>query len=308
MGLGGGRVARVKRPELAPDPDAEREVDLRSAWERIAARWWLPVAGVVLGFVLGWILALGGGQVYRAETLVYLGQPFTPNGGGAIPNSLATNPRLVAEVVRSEAALKEAARASGLRVGELRGNISTAAILATGQARGTTTLFEIGVQGPAPRKVELAAQSLAERVAATAGDYVEGKIETLEEQIANDEAELEGINSRFNLATREQAAALRNQSIPITERLLVVTSLNSTLSALEQRRSTIQEDLLAARQLMTLATEVEQAQIVEPASAVKTTARSARNSALVGALLGLLLGAVAALLADPFLARRARSA
>ena len=307
MGVDGGRVARVNRPEPVPDPDAEREVDLRSVWERIAARWWLPVAGVVLGFVLGWILALGGGQVYRAETLVYLGQPFTPNGGGAIPNSLATNPRLVAEVVRSESALKEAARASGLRVGELRGNISTAPIVATGQARGTTTLFEIGVQGPAPRKVELAAESLAERVAATAGDYVEGKIETLEEQIANDEAELEGINSRFNLATREQAAALRNQSIPITERLLVVTSLNSTLSALEQRRSAVQQDLLAARQLMTLATEVEQAQIVEPASAVKTTARSARNSALVGALLGLLLGAIAALLADPFLARRART-
>ena len=41
---------------------------------------------------------------------------------------------------------------------------------------------------------------------------------------------------------------------------------------------------------------------------MKTTARSGRNGALIGALLGLLLGAIAALLADPFLARRARSA
>ena len=297
----------MSRPEHL-DPDAEREVDLRAVWERIAARWWLPVAGIALGFVLGWILALGGGSVYRAETLVYLGQPFTPNGGGAIPNSLATNPRLVSEVVRAEAALKAAANAADLRVGQLRGKISTTPIVATGQARGTTTLFEIGVQGSAPRKVELAADALAQRVTGLAGRYVEGKIETLEEQISNDEAELEGINSRFNLANREQAAALRNRSIPITERLLVVTSLNSTLSALEQRRSTIQEDLLAARQLMTLATEVEQARIVEPATAVKTTARSARNSALVGALLGLLLGCAAALLAGPFLARRNRSA
>lgn len=298
----------MSRPEPVPDPDAEREVDLRSVWERIAARWWLPVLGLALGFVLGWILALGGGNVYRAETLVYLGQPFTPNGGGAIPNSLATNPRLVAEIVRAEAALKAAAQASDLRVGQLRGKISTAPIVATGQARGTTTLFEIGVQGGAPRKVELAADALAQRVIGTAGEYVEDKIDTLEQQIANDEAELEGINSRFNLANREQAAALRNRSISITERLLVVTSLNSTLSALEQRRSTIQEDLLAARQLMTLATEVEQARVVEPAVAVKTTARSARNSALVGALLGLLLGGAAALLADPFLARRNRTA
>ena len=298
----------MSRPEAVPDPDAEREVDLRSVWERIAARWWLPVAGVVVGFILGWLLALGGGSVYRAETLVYLGQPFTPNGGGAIPNSLATNPRLVGEIVRAEAALKAAAQASDLRVGQLRGKISTAAVVAAGQARGTTTLYEIGVQGDAPRKVELAANALAERVTATAGEYVEGKIETLEEQIANDEQELEGINRRFNIAAAEQASALQNRSLPVTERLLIVTSLNSTLSALEQRRSTIQEDLLAARQLMTLATEVEQARIVEPATAVKTTARSARNSALVGALLGLLLGSLAALLADPFLARRARSA
>jgi uncharacterized protein involved in exopolysaccharide biosynthesis len=298
----------VSRPEPVPDPDAEREVDLRSVWERIAARWWLPVLGAILGAVIGFALALGGGSVYRAETLVYLGQPFTPNGGGAIPNSLATNPRLVGEIVRAEAALKDAARASDLRVGQLRGKISTTPIAATGQARGTTTLFEIGVQGDAPRKVELAAAALARRVTGVAGKYVDDKIETLEEQIANDEAELEGINSRFNLANREQAAALRNRSLPITERLLIVTSLNSTLASLEQRRSTIQEDLLAARQLMTLATEVEQARIVEPAAAVKTTARSGRNSALVGALLGLLLGAAAALLADPFLARRNRTA
>jgi uncharacterized protein involved in exopolysaccharide biosynthesis len=83
-----------------------------------------------------------------------------------------------------------------------------------------------------------------------------------------------------------------------------VTSLNATLSALEQRRSTIQEDLLNARQLRTLATEVEQARVVEPAVAAKTTARSTRNAALVGGLIGLLLGCAAALLADPFLARR----
>ena len=175
-------------------------------------------------------------------------------------------------------------------------------------ARGTTTLFQIGVRATQPRKVERAAASLGERDHRTiSGEYVEQKIETLEEQITNDEQELDGINSRFNLATREQAAALANRSLPVTERLLIVTSLNSTLSALEQRRSTIQEDLLAARQLMTLATEVEQARIVEPATAAKTTARSARNSALVGALIGLILGAVAALFADPFLARRARS-
>ena len=305
MGVGRGKLAGVSRTRYEPDLDAEQEVDLRSVWARIAARWWLPVLGVVLGLAFGYALALGGGKVYRAETLVYLGVPFTPGGGGVIPNSIATNPRIVGEIVRSEGALKAASRTSGIRVPKLRSSISTQAIIAAGQGRtATTTLYEIAVTGDAPRKVELAADALARRVTGTAGGYVEEKLTTLEEQIAIDERELEGINSRFNIAAREQAAALANRSLPAIERLLVVTSLNSTLSALEQRRSTIQEDLLSARQLLTLATRVEQARVIEPAVAAKTTARSTRNAGLVGALIGLILGCAAALLADPFLARR----
>ena len=41
---------------------------------------------------------------------------------------------------------------------------------------------------------------------------------------------------------------------------------------------------------------------------MKTTARSSRTSLLVGALIGLLVGAVAALAAEPIVARRRRSA
>ena len=63
-----------------------------------------------------------------------------------------------------------------------------------------------------------------------------------------------------------------------------------------------------ARQLLSQAQLVEQSSIVEPAVAATSTARSGRNSALVGGLIGLLLGCAAALLADPFLARRARTA
>lgn len=292
-------------PEV--DLDAEREVDLRSAWQRIVVRWWLPVGGLIVGVVLGALLALGGGSLWRAETLVYLGQPFTPAGGGIIPNSIATNPRIVGEVIRSEAALKEASRVSGIPVSKLRGNISTQAIVASGQARGTTTLYQIAVQGEAPRRVERAADSLAKRTSTIAGDYVEQKIVTLNEQITNDENELESINRRFNIASSKQNEVLQNTSLPLTQQLLLVTSLNSTLTALEQRRGTLQTDLLTARQLLSLATKVEQSRIVEPAAAAKTTARSTRTSALVGGLIGLLIGAVAALAVEPLAARRNRA-
>lgn len=291
--------------DKAVEGDAEQEVDLHSAWRRIQARWWLPAGGVVLGLVVGFALALGGGQVYRAKTTIFLGQPFAPSGGGQIL-SLATNPRTVAEMVRSEAALKAAAAASGLRVGALRGSVSTAAITAVGQAKAQTALVEISVKGPAPRKVEKAADALAQRVTGTVSEYVDGKITLLESQVDADRSELDSINRRVDLAQAQQAEILAGKGLSFAERLLLLTNINSTLSFAEQRRGTVQQDLLAARQLLSLAQNVERSRIVEPAVAVKTTARSARNSALVGALIGLLLGAGAALWADAWAAGRSR--
>ena len=113
------------------DPDAEREVDLRSAWSRIAARWWLPVGGLVVGAILGVLVSLGSAQVYEAETLIAMGQPFSPNGGAPVASFL-TNGRAVAEIIRSESALEKAGKASGLRTRALRGNVTSQIVGASG--------------------------------------------------------------------------------------------------------------------------------------------------------------------------------
>ena len=96
------------RTKSGVDPNAEREVDLRSGWARITARWWLPVGGLFLGAILGVLVSIGSGDVFKAEALIYLGQPFTPGGGGQIQN-LQTNPKTVSEIIRSEAATRAAA-------------------------------------------------------------------------------------------------------------------------------------------------------------------------------------------------------
>ena len=291
--------------ERAAELDAEQEVDLRSAWSRVQARWWLPAAGVVAGLVIGVILALGGGQVYKAKTIVFLGQPFAPSGGGQI-QSLSTNPRTVSEIVRSETALKAAAAASGLRVGQLRGAISTQAVTTVGQAKATNPLVEISVKGPAPRKVERAADALAQRVIGNVSEYVDDKIASLKAQIAGDEKELVEIKARIERAQTQLEGILGSKSLPLAERLLLLTNINNVLGFAEQRRRGVQDDMRSAQQLLSLAENVERSRIIEPAAAVKTTARSGRNSALVGALIGFLLGAGAALGADAWLAGRTR--
>jgi uncharacterized protein involved in exopolysaccharide biosynthesis len=75
---------------------------------------------------------------------------------------------------------------------------------------------------------------------------------------------------------------------------------------MEQRRGTLEEDRLQARQLLALAEQVELPRVIDRGVATKTTARSARNSVVVGGLIGLILGLFAALLWEPIAARTGR--
>jgi hypothetical protein len=291
----------------APEQEGEREVDLASAWGRIQARSWLPIGGLVIGAVVGLALALAGGSVWRAETIVYLGQPFAPLGGGQI-QSLATNPRTVGEIIRSESAVDAAAEASGVPASQLRSSISTKELTAIGQLRGINPLMEISVKASGKRRAELAAGALAERVVESVSVYVSEKIGILERQVAVSQAQLQAVEARIETAQRQQDALIQDQSIPLDQRLLLSSNLNSVITTADGRRTALQDDLYEAQQLLNLAESVETSRVVEPPSGVKTTARSSRTSLVVGALLGLLVGTVAALVAEPLVARRRRAA
>ncbi len=285
------------------DPDAEREVDLRSAWKRITARWWLPVAGLVIGAVLGVLVSVGGGEVFRATTLLYLGQPFTTSGGGQI-QSIATNPKTVNRIIHSEAALHRAAAASGLTVGQLRGNVSSQAIVTAGQGKIVSPLVEITVDAPKADQAEKASESLADSVVSVVSVYVDQKIKLLNKQIASSNTELEDVNARVSNAVQQQQAIIADKSISATDKLIAISNVNSTIGFAEQRRGTVQQELFQNQQLLSLAQNVELSKIVQPAVASKTTATSRRNAAAIGGVIGLLLGALAASIADPFLQRR----
>jgi hypothetical protein len=286
--------------------DEEQEVDLSSAWQRLKLRWWLPIGGLVVGAVIGIALAVSGGSVWRAQTIVYLGQPFAPLGGGQI-QSLATNPRTVGEIIRSESALKRASGVSGIPVSRLRSAISTRELVAAGQLRGINPLMEITVKGSGKRKVELAADALSRRVTERVSAYVTEKVTQLDRQVDVSESQLAAVEARIETAQRQQAQLNTDPSIPLSEKLLLNLNLNSVITTADARRTALQDDLSEAQQLLNLAENVEKSRVVEPAAASKTTARSSRTSLLIGALIGLVIGAIAALVVDPIAARRRES-
>jgi len=300
-------VDRMTNPSTSPALLEEQEVDLSSGWTRLKTRWWLPVGGLLIGAFVGIALALAGGTVWRATTIVYLGQPFAPLGGGQI-QSLATNPRTVNEIIHSQAALKRASAISGVPVSRLRSAISTKELSAAGQLRGINPLMEITVKGSGKRKVELAADALSRRVTGRVSAYVTEKVVQLQHTADVSTAQLAAVTSRIETAQRQQAQLNANPSIPLTEKLLLNLNLNSVITTADARRTALQDDLSEAQQLLNLAQNVEKSKIVEPAAASKTTARSRRSSLIVGALLGLIVGAIAALVVDPISARRSGAA
>src|SRR5436309_12469235 len=123
---------RPQRERPVPDVDAEDELELGRYWHALLTRWWLPLGGLLAGIVLGYLLSLGGHQVFSAKAQIYLGQPLSPNGTNQI-QSLSTNPSAVKQIVLSASAQHEAEVKAGLPSGSLLGHVSTQAV-ATGVA------------------------------------------------------------------------------------------------------------------------------------------------------------------------------
>jgi hypothetical protein len=279
-----------------PDLDAEREVDLGRYLDALVARWWLPLAGMVVGLALGYLLALGGKEVYRAEATVYVGTPYGPGGTGVL-QTIATNPNIVGRIARGQETIAEVSSESGMSLRELRAGVSTRAIR-TGVARTLPSqLYVVSVKGSRRAEVRSATIAIADRIVDEVGGYARLKRQTFREELASNNRQLAAIDDLIE----ETEAAMRGASG--TERLTQATLLLSV----EQRRGTLEQDRLQARQLLALAEQVELPRIIDRGAAIRTTARSTRNSAAVAGLIGLLLGFLAALLWEPIAARAGRS-
>src|SRR3954451_17298805 len=219
--MGPETQVRRERERPLPDPDAEEELELGRYWQALLTRWWLPVAGLVAGIGIGYLLSLGGHQVYQAKATVYLGQPLNPTGTGQI-QSLATNPSTVKQVVLSPYWQHIAEQRAGLPSGSLRGHVSTQAVAGVAVALGRVgqnPLVNIVVTGKRRARIALAADALAKSVVnQVSGTYVAKKIDTLKRLIAADRQELDSTNARIkSLQAAVQTDGLSKEDQPVVQ-------------------------------------------------------------------------------------------
>jgi hypothetical protein len=268
------------------DPEAEQEVDLGRYWSAIVTHWWLPLVGLLVGAVLGYLVSLGGNQVWKASSTVYLGASYSIIGGNLLQGPQA-NPSTVGTIARAQDSIARAAAEAGMRPGDLRGNVSTQSI-STGAGASTlrvtaNPLVRLTVQASTRRKAQVAANTLAGIVVDRLSPFADKKIAGLQERIDADQQQVDAID-------RQQRGAS-----DATAKAVFALHLGDVL-----------DDQLQAKQLLIQAQEVERPKVLTRAAAVKTTARSRRNSVVVAAFLGLLIGLLAALLWEPLMRRRSR--
>ncbi len=292
------REASKSRADGVPEVDDEREVDLGRYLDALIARWWLPVLGLIIGVALGYLVSASSKEVWRAQATVYAGVPYAPNGSTPLTNALQTSQSTITRIVKSEETIQEVARSSGMQPRKLREGISTQR-QASGLGRLVPSqLYLITVKGDERGPTQEAARALSDHVVQRVGGYARGKIDGFRRQLRSLNTQLEAVDDQVS----ESQAQLGRPGLSGVERLVAV----NTLQLAEQRRGAIEEDRTETLQLLSLAEEVELPRALDRAVAVKTTARSTRNTVAIAGFLGLLLGFFAALLWEPVTSRAAR--
>jgi capsular polysaccharide biosynthesis protein len=265
------------------DPEAEQEVDFGRYWRLIGNRWWVPVAGLVIGAVVGYLIALGGNQVFKATATLYLGQPYTASGNVQL-QAAQTNPSTVRTVAHAESVIARAASECKTKPSLFRGGISTQTISGNIAKNGQTPLVAIAVQSRKRKVASCTANAIARIVVDKLSAFANQKIANFRGQIAQYNAEMKEIN-----------ASLSGTAASSTDKLLLL-----------QRLTNDQLNKLNTTQLLSQANQVEKPSILTGAHSQRVTARSRRNTVVVAALIGLVIGAIVALLWDGVAAGFAR--
>jgi len=273
-------------PEKHPETQAEfeQEVDFGRYLKALGRGWWLLLAGLVIGAVVGVALTLGGGKLYKGKATIYLGQPLAVSSSAQI-QSLSTNPSTVGTLVHDKDVLDQVSKRSGVPLKKLSGGVSTASVSGSLSKLGQTPLVSISVQADAPKKaVADAANGLAAIVLTRISDYPTTKIAVLKQQIVSCNKQIAAIDKNLSKVNAAVASGSTNASEQLTQAALF-----------EQRRGTLTDEIQTDQLLLSQAMTVEQGKIVTFAKATKSTSRSRKSALVVGAALGLLIGALGAL-------------
>ena len=254
---------------MSPDPEpqaveleAEQEVDFGRYGRTIAARWWLLVVGAVIGALIGFLVSLSDGKIYKATAQVYLGQPLAPDSAAAVTTS-PTTLGLVQAFITSEEAIEKAASAAGLRPSRLRDNVTVRAI--PGHVDHQAGLSGAAALDSGHRLLAREDRRRGEPPGETGrgrGRYVHEDEDRHARPAARVHRHAARDRERAPAAARaSQKQIVADRSLSPVEKLVALTNLNSEITLAEQRQATLELNRFNTTRALSLAKDIEASRV-----------------------------------------------
>jgi len=293
-------------------PTPPREVRVTDYARRVARRWYIVVACVVIAVGLVFLHKVSGSTSQATATAsVYLGQPLAA-GGGPIPQTPQSNSGIAVTFVKSTPTLADAAKASGLTAKRLHGHVSVLVSSASAggtagsasKATGGSPTISITVEGPWSRqRVQAATESLANSLIGFENRYTDIKRRQLKARIAAEQAEVKQLQAavdRANAALQE----VDRSSLSSTEKVAASASWGQILATSTQQLGDVSTQLPNDQIALAGVDAIESAQMISDAQGRQVSAVRRRSSFVVAAFIGFIVGVGLALLWDGLRARR----
>lgn len=290
----------------AAQPPPSREVRVSDYARRVARRWYVVVAAVVIAVGLVFLRAVSGNTNQATATaIVYLGQPIGPSGGGVITQTPQANPQIAVSYVRSPQVLQKAAARAGIHA-SLGSHVS---VIATNPSVGGTAgantkggsgapTISITVEGPWSRRaVQTATESLANQLLAFENRYPTSKRELLTARISSEKVQVASLKSQL-VKAQAAVAAIEKSSLGPEQKAATAGPWSQVLATVTIRLGDQSTQLANDQISLQTVTSIESAQFISHAAAHSVGAVKRRSSLVIAAFIGLIVGIGLALLWD----------
>ena len=279
-------------------------IDVGSWFTTLLRNWWVILALVVLGAVVGGVVTMLTPKEYSATSSVYIGQ--TTDALGQAMAGLNSNPKAATQLLASQALLNEAAQATGMKMTSSRLRRETTVETPSQTIKTTVSAVNIVVITVTDTKkvrATAAANALANALVEKLSPSVEAKVTLLEQQLAEGTKAEAAATARSN-ASQAAITAIAKGGGTAAEKAAAAAPYVAVSQAAASELATLQVADQATALRLEVAKTVEMPQILHVAKVPDSPSGPSRTlNVAAGALAGLVVGVIVA-----FVRRRVRGA
>jgi capsular polysaccharide biosynthesis protein len=285
-------------------PAEDTTIDVGSWFKTLLRNWWVILALVVLGAVVGGVVTMLTPKEYSATSSVYIGQ--TTDALGQAMAGLNSNPKAATQLLASQALLDQAAQATGMKMTSSRLRRETTVETPSQTIKTSVSAVNIVVITVTDTKkvrATAAANALADTLVAKLSPSVEAKVTLLEQQLAQGSKAEAAATARSN-ASQAAITAIAKGGGTAAEKAAAAAPYVAVSQAAASELATWQVADQATALRLEVAKTVEVPQILHVAKVPDSPSGPSRTlNVAAGALAGLVVGVIVA-----FVRRRVRGA